>query len=452
MNNITTDIKLFQLTQDQARAIAVMKEFCTYSQNKLFRLTGYAGTGKTYVICQLIKWLQSHKYKVLAASPTNKAARNLRNMATENGINFLEVMTVARLLGQQAVINEETGKEEFISQGEDGIGSYDFIIVDEFSMINKDNFNDIQQALHSSKAKVIFVGDAAQLPPVGEKEPIIQNHYSIKDNANLKEVVRYDGKLAQIAETIRSHPRYNKIIYPFKTTEDKSIVSLDRWSWLQKAAKFFDSEEFKVNPNYVRFLTWRNKTASELNDYIRRELFKNSTDECINNSGKLLNYLKGDRLIAKSPIFRPTVYFTASGKEKTGWKIVMNASEECTVIKPGRLCHYDDTYSYEHYIVTVLTDDGINLDLRILTEKGLKEQKKDLMAHKQKKHWHAYYNNLKAFDNVPYAYAITTHKAQGSSINYVFMDILDMRNCPDLQKISYTALTRAKKQVFVPYF
>ena len=47
-------------------------------------------------------------------------------------------------------------------------------------------------------------------------------------------------------------------------------------------------------------------------------------------------------------------------------------------------------------------------------------------------------------------YAITTHKAQGSSINYIFPDIADMRPCPDLQKILYTALTRARIQAFIP--
>ncbi len=51
-----------------------------------------------------------------------------------------------------------------------------------------------------------------------------------------------------------------------------------------------------------------------------------------------------------------------------------------------------------------------------------------------------------------YSYAITTHKAQGSSIDYIFLDITDMSHCPDLQKILYTALTRAKVQAFIPVF
>ena len=61
----------FKLTEDQEKAIALMKEFCAYPGHKFFRLTGYAGTGKSYLICQLIQWLQDNNYWVLACSPTN---------------------------------------------------------------------------------------------------------------------------------------------------------------------------------------------------------------------------------------------------------------------------------------------------------------------------------------------------------------------------------------------
>ena len=55
------------------------------------------------------------------------------------------------------------------------------------------------------------------------------------------------------------------------------------------------------------------------------------------------------------------------------------------------------------------------------------------------------------FDDVGYAYALTTHKAQGSTIDYVFLDVNDMRGCSDRQKLLYTAITRAKKQALIPH-
>ncbi len=429
----------FNLTEDQAKAITKMKEFCAYPEHKFFRLTGYAGTGKSYLICQLIKWLQDNNYRVIACSPTNKAAKNLKSMASEAGI-ALKVTTVAKLLGQQAVLNEQTGKEEFISQGTETIDTYDVIIIDEFSMVNRDNFVDIKfEVENSDKTKVIFVGDSAQLPPVGEKEPIVASHPDITCHANLSTVVRYDGELAKVAAEIRSKSKYNKKMYPFATAKDASIVLLDRYEWLQTAVRLFKTNQFKLNPNYVRFLVWRNKQADILNAYVRNCFWGEDSPA----------YVPGDRLIAKVPVFRTVTYYTPEGDEKEGWQIIMNSSEECEVVAEGTLTH-DKIYGWQHWLVPVITDDGTRLDLQILTEDGLNKQKEYLKEKKNERHWRAYYNAIKSFDNVPYAYAITTHKSQGSSIDYIFPDTMDMRGCPDLQKILYTALTRAKKQAFIP--
>lgn len=58
-------------------------------------------------------------------------------------------------------------------------------------------------------------------------------------------------------------------------------------------------------------------------------------------------------------------------------------------------------------------------------------------------------NLSKRFDRISFAYALTTHKAQGSSIEYTFIDYNDLYRCQDRQKILYTALTRAKQRAFV---
>ena len=54
------------------------------------------------------------------------------------------------------------------------------------------------------------------------------------------------------------------------------------------------------------------------------------------------------------------------------------------------------------------------------------------------------------FDDVGYAYALTTHKAQGSTIDYVFLDVNDMKRCSARAQLLYTALTRAKQQALIP--
>ncbi len=423
------------LTNSQQQALEKLKQFVKSNQQH-FRLTGYAGTGKSFLMAQFMRWLLSERLEFIAASPTNKAAKNLKKIGLENNIDF-EVTTVAKLLGQQPQLNKETGKEEFVT-GDSTIGDYNVVIFDEFSMINQQNFEDIVCEVYAKKTKIIYVGDSAQLPPVGEKFPVIANHPYIKSEGNLTEVVRYDGDIAHVSEQIRIHSFFNQHLYPFQTTKDETIICLQRNNWLDKAGKFFCSEDYKINPNYVRFLTWRNKTAAMLNDFIRGKLWGDNVPA----------YVIGDRLIAKVPVFRPNPHKSShTGKEE--FQIIINSSEEVEVIGKavqGR----DKNQGWDYWEVPVKTEDGLNTMLRLLTEDGEEKRQKLLKSLKQNKKWKQYYYYLKLYDNMPFAYAITTHKAQGSSIDYCFVDVADMRHCPDLQKILYTALTRAKKTAFIP--
>ncbi len=97
-----------------------------------FRLTGYAGTGKSFTIAQFMKWLQQEKISFIAGSPTNKAAKNLKKIGQENGIDLHDVTTVAKLLGQQPELNQETGKEEFVTGERSSISDYEVVILEAF--------------------------------------------------------------------------------------------------------------------------------------------------------------------------------------------------------------------------------------------------------------------------------------------------------------------------------
>ncbi len=168
--NASENLSELELTEDQEEGFFKLKLF-TNSQDKYFRLSGYAGTGKSFLICRYIKWLLEEKLSFVAACPTNKAAKNLRNLAASEGLE-LEVKTIAQLLGQQPELNEDSGEEEFKSKINVDLSGYDIVIIDEFSMLNKDNFNEIvAKAGTSLLTKVLFVGDRAQLPPINEKEP-----------------------------------------------------------------------------------------------------------------------------------------------------------------------------------------------------------------------------------------------------------------------------------------
>ena len=305
-------------------------------------------------------------------------------------------------------------------------------------MINRSNFDAIVDAVAMTiDTKVIFVGDSAQLPPVKESSPIVATSEYIDSTATLDEIVRYEGEIAVVAEKIRTQNKYNKILYPFQTSEDRTIVTQPRKEWLETVTEYFSCDPYKANPNYARLLVWKNKTALAANKFVRSRMWGKDAP----------TYVPGDRLIAKKPLFRPR----PGQKGKNKWGILINNSEECTVTEPPKLKQLTfDREIYTCLSVPVTIDSKTPFNLSILTIESEQFKSKKIKYYVKKKQWNRYFDLLRTFDDVTYAYALTVHKAQGSGIDYVFLDTEDMNYCPDLQKMLYTALTRTKIKVFIP--
>ncbi|WP_019504516.1 ATP-dependent RecD-like DNA helicase [Pleurocapsa sp. PCC 7319] len=430
------NVAIQKLTTTQQQALVKLKLFIQ-SDQRLFRLSGYAGTGKSFLICHLMEWLSDENFQFVAAAPTNKAAKNLQQVALSTGIS-IDVKTIAQLLGQQPEINQETGLEEFTSTREAKFDDYEVVIIDEFSMISQGNFEEIVEAVSLTiDTKVVFVGDEAQLPPVKEKKPIVAVSEYIDSMATLDEIVRYEGEIAVVAEKIRSNKQYNRRIYPFKSSDDQTIICQPRKQWLETVTQYFESDNYKSNPDHVRLLVWRNKTALAANKFVRSRLWGKDVPL----------YVPGDRLIAKKPLFRPR----PGKKGKNKWGVLISNSEECSVIDTASIKQLVfDREAYQYWSVPVNTDSGFEVDLSILTEESEQLKNEQAKYYVDKKQWNRYFDLSRMFDDVTYAYGLTVHKAQGSSIDYVFLDTEDMQNCPDLQKMLYTALTRAKIRAFIP--
>ena len=366
------------LTKTQQQALVKLRSFLQ-SEDSFFRLSGYAGTGKSFLVCHLIEWLDSQSWEFAIAAPTNKAAKSLMQVAISVGIN-IEVKTVAQLLGQQPEINEETGLEEFTSNNEAEFDDYQVVIVDEFSMLNRSNFEEIVNAIALTvDTKVIFVGDSAQLPPVKESQPIVAVSDYINDTATLDEVIRYEGEIAVVAEKIRHDSQYNRIMYPWKTSGDRTIVCQPRMQWLETVTEYFKKDEYKSNPDYTRLLVWRNKTAAEANRFIRSRLW--GKDAPI--------FVPGDRLIARKPLFRPR----PGQKGKNKWGILINNSEECSVIEQPTIKQLSyDKVTYQYRSVPVMTDAGFEVNLSVLTDKGEQLRDEQIKYYVEKKQWNKYFD------------------------------------------------------------
>lgn len=104
----------FQLTQQQQKALDAMWTFIQPTvMTALFLLVGYAGTGKSTIVFQLVKVLVAAGKRVVLTAPTNKAVGVLQRMAAENGVTGVEFFTIHQLLGLGMVTR---GKEKVLDQ------------------------------------------------------------------------------------------------------------------------------------------------------------------------------------------------------------------------------------------------------------------------------------------------------------------------------------------------
>ena len=117
----------------------------------IFRLFGYAGTGKT----TLAKTLASGCNYVVFAAFTGKAAL----MMQRNGCG--NASTIHSLI--YAVNEDENGRISFTLDRESGAAHADLIVIDECSMVD----DVIGKDLMSYGKPILVLGDPAQLPPVG---------------------------------------------------------------------------------------------------------------------------------------------------------------------------------------------------------------------------------------------------------------------------------------------
>ena len=175
-----------KFSPQQDEALKAVSRWLKDGRSPIFRLFGYAGTGKT----TLAKYFADNvDGEVLFAAFTGKAAQVLRARGAKNARTIHSL--IYRPRGEEEVSNEETGKTTvspmFAINRQSPLAQAALIIIDECSMVDEALGKDLM----SFGTPILVLGDPGQLPPISgggyftEHEPDIlltEIHRQARDN------------------------------------------------------------------------------------------------------------------------------------------------------------------------------------------------------------------------------------------------------------------------------
>lgn len=462
----------FSPAPGQLKAMQMLESFVK-SQEKVFILKGYAGTGKTTLMSGFIKWLakNNHIYSLLAS--TGRAAKILSDK-TEN-----EASTIHSQIYVFSDLDDDletmAAKQESLAVDDKGQISLIFdvkvidaktekiYIVDEASMVAdvpdsggsfaKFGTGELLKDLlaYDKKGKFVFVGDPCQLPPVGQhfspalsKEYIEERYGLTARQVELTEIIRQASTNGIIGASLAlrklqaTNPAVKFANFPMKGFNDVNLhsshVNLINL-YIQKIRQF--------GFEYSTMICQTNRHCSDLNSIIRASLGKKSN---VVEAGDILmvtqnNYLTG---LVNGDIVQ--VLKTGKRELRCGMQFLNVQVIDLASKKTYNVLMVEDIL----YSISTNLNNKQHKDLMIdyyyrMKENGIPQKSQSFRDNMMDD---PYLNALKAV----YGYALTCHKAQGGEWNEIFL-YLDNKihgiPKPGIYQWMYTAVTRAKNTLHV---
>ncbi len=451
----------YDVTHSQNLLLSELSKFILSEDKSIFLLKGYAGTGKTTIISNLVQNLWKAKFNYTLLAPTGRAAKVMATYAQKTAFTIHKHLYYPKV--------DSYGKMQFTLKKNKQKNT--IFIVDEASMISGVDKGDsifsqssllsdlISFVYQHSSNKLILVGDTAQLPPVGtsispalDKDYLWQNYDIDINDFELDEVVRqsFDSGILFNATKIREELKYNELgELKFNTVGFNDFIRLDNGYDIQDAIEqAYSGNVFEETAIIVR----SNKRANMYNQQIRNKILlrENELDA-------------GDNLmVVKNNYFwlddSSTAGFIANGDVVEILEIYKFIDLYDFHFAEARIRLID--YPNEKPIDTVLLLDTLHTETPSLnyeqSNKLYQAVYEDYMDLKTK--WQRYkkVKENKYFNalQVKFAYALTCHKAQGGQWNNVFIEQPYQMNLKDKEHLRwlYTAFTRAQKKLYLMGF
>jgi len=451
-------------TSHQYEAFQLLSKFLThFNSDSCFVLKGYAGTGKTTLISALVKTVSAIGKKSVLLAPTGRAAKVMSYYSGRKALTIHK-----KIYRKKNALSMSLDFSLSENLHEDTL-----FIIDEASMISDESINllsssvlnDLIQYIQSGKrCSFIFVGDSAQLPPVGLlQSPALDPNY-LRDefgldvfSIELTEVVRQtkDSGILYNATKIRQEIKLEEetATYPFPQFITKGFPDIFRMTGERLIEGLhYAYDEFGIENTIV--ICRSNKAANLYNQNIRNRILFREEE------------ITGGDLIM---IVRNNYFWLQENNQEQGF--IANGD----MAKVRKVSNVHEMHGFRFADISLSFVDGEELDAitcRVILD-SLYTESPNLTYADQKKLYEAVaqdyidiYNKkdrLEAIKKDPYynalqikfAFAITCHKAQGGQWPAVFVDqgylVDEMLNTEFLRWL-YTAITRSSSQLFLVNF
>lgn len=299
MITLTDFFKRYDLTQSQIELVEKLELFLK-SDNKVFLLRGYAGTGKTFITKGLTEYLAYIKRSYILAAPTGKAAKVIAKKTNSRAYTIHKTIYTTKDIVEYQDILDKTFKF-YYSLAVNENPSDTLYIVDEASMISdiysemefirfgsgyllKDFMHYINLDCSDHRKKVVFIGDNAQLLPVGmnfspalDKKYILENFGFDIEEFELKDVVRQKDDSGILKNTLPIRKSLQKKVFN-QLDIDTNFEDIEHIEHENFAQKYIDITNKKID-HQTMVIAYSNASVKEYNDRIRQILFPGSEHE-----------------------------------------------------------------------------------------------------------------------------------------------------------------------------
>jgi hypothetical protein len=411
-----------KLTDGQQGALDAFVEFLMNPVKTYFVLEGYAGTGKSTLVRELLDRLPSfmeelHKkhpdspeYQIALTATTNKAAEVLSTMSG------MDVGTIHSFLGLRVSTDYKTNITKLIPTSPDKQYYY-LLFIDEASFVDHDLLKHIRN--RTEHCKIVFMGDRGQLAPVkcSGVPPVFTQGF---EGAMLTEVMRQmvDGvpkanPITELATAFREVVKGES--WPnIKKFTGEYIKVLPETEFLEVIMKEFTREDWRYVDSKV--LGWTNACVIDYNKIIGEQVSGTPHleigDYAVNNKAIVLGGGKGirtDELVQITHIEEDTEHYGCPGN----WIIVNHVT-------------------------------------KLFFPKSLADRKEAFNRAKERN----YYGCMREIDmewiDLRHAFAQTVNKSQGSTYDRVYIDLEDIWRCTNGEQVArmlYVAVSRARYEI-----